>query len=159
MEGFFSSAIGGGTVVGVIAGILVLIGLFDKKKRAREKEVNEGVDGQEDRLIQLLKDTESELNKKMAQQKSDSDSLTGILTKKVDDLTTKVDHLEKENAILTKVLQGRDEQTQTFYKKAFEIFVLIEGMSKTQTDLMRILSNHLKPTTVTVNNNPTQPTI
>ena len=59
---------------------------------------------------------------------------------------------------LTKVLQGRDEQTQLFYKKAFEAievgsktYTLVENMNKNHTELMKMLVEHLKPG-VTINN-------
>jgi len=88
------------------------------------------------------------------------DEVLTKLTKEIGNLTTKVDNLEKENETLTKVLQGRDDQTQVFYKKAFEAmevaaktFSLVDTMNKNHTELMKMLVEHLKPG-VTINNQP-----
>lgn len=164
MEGFFSTTLGiiislAGIVGTVILGILFVLGLYDTKKKERNKDV----DGQEDRLINLLKETEAELNKKLAKQKEEHDKQTNELTEEVHKLRGEVGELRKENNILTEVLQGRDKQTQLFYTKAFEAmeignksYALLEAMSKTQTELMKVLADHLKAS-VTINNQPTQP--
>lgn len=155
MQAFFTSAIGiiltsAGVLVTAVVGLLYIIGLWKK-----------GKDGDDDRLIKILQSTVIELEKKVDNQKKDHDETLKNLTTKINTLTTKVDELEKENRTLTSVLQGRDEQTQLFYKKAFEAievgnktFALVENMNKNHTDLMKMLVEHLKPG-VTINN--TQP--
>lgn len=91
-------------VTTIIFGAVAVYGLWDKKSKERKKEL----DGEEDRLISILQNTVKELEKKVNQQDADIKSLT-----------LKVDALSIENHTLTKVLQGRDEETQKFYKEAY----------------------------------------
>ena len=141
-----------GSILGVIAiGILFVAGVWKK-----------GKDGEDDRLINILKSTVDTLEKKVDDQKKNHDEILSNLTKNIHDLTVKVDNLERENETLTKVLQGRDEQTQNFYKKAFDAMevanktlILVETMNKNHTELMKMLVDHLKPG-VTINNQPSQ---
>lgn len=149
---------GSAVLGGVMMGILFILGRWKK-----------GKDDEGERLVNILQETVTTLEKKVDDQKKEHDETVGMLTKKIDDLTAKVDGLEKENVILTEVLQGRDKQTQAFYAKAFESMELaakthglIKAMSETQTNLMKILADNLKPANVVVNNQsqpPAQPTI
>lgn len=157
MEHFLSTIPGiiltiGAIITVIVAGFLYVAGLYKN-----------GKDGEDDRLINILKGTVEALEKKVDDQKKEHDDTVGSLTKKIDNLTAKVDNLEKENETLTKVLQGRDEQTQVFYKKAFEAmeisaktFVLVEAMNKNHTDLMKMLVEKLGKNGVTINNQPNQ---
>ena len=152
MPQFFATTIGlvtaiGGLVAVVIVGVLYVAGLWKK-----------GKDGEDDRLINILEGTVKALEKKVDDQKKEHDDLIQGLSTEIKELTKKVGDLEHENETLTKVLQGRDEQTQVFYKKAFEAmevsnktFALVETMNKNHTELMKILVDHLKPG-VTINN-------
>jgi len=154
MEHFLSTIPGiiltiGAVLTVVIGGFLYVAGLWKN-----------GKDGEDDRLINILKGTVDALEKKVDEQKKNHDEVLTKLTKEIGNLTTKVDNLEKENETLTKVLQGRDDQTQVFYKKAFEAmevaaktFSLVDTMNKNHTELMKMLVEHLKPG-VTINNQP-----
>lgn len=130
----------------VIVGGLYVVGLWKGKK-----------DNEDDRLIGILQDTVTALEQKVDNQKKEHDEILTKLTKEIKDLTDKVADLENENETLVKVLQGRDEQTQVFYKKAFEAIevgakthAVVEQMAKQQTELMKVLIEHLKPGNVNV---------
>lgn len=156
MEHFLSTIPGiiitvGAILTVVIGGFLYVAGLWKN-----------GKDGEDDRLINILKGTVDALEKKVDDQKKNHDEVLTKLTREIKDLTKKVDDLENENQTLVKVLQGRDDQTQIFYKKAFEAmevaartFTLVETMNKNHTELMKMLVEHLKPG-VTINNQPKQ---
>lgn len=123
----------------VVTGLLYALGLWKK-----------GKDGEDDRLIKILEGTVNALEQKVDNQKKEHDETVGMLTKKIDTLTDKVDHLEKENETLTKVLQGRDDATQTFYEQAFQaidktnnIFNMVKLQGENQTLLIKLLSKHL----------------
>lgn len=134
-------------MVGAFIGGLYLVSIYKGKK-----------DGQDDRLINILQETVTALEKKVDTQKKEHDSTVTELTQKIDKLTEKVDHLEQENETLTKVLQGRDEKTQEFYKKAFEAieigqktFNLVKSLSDSNTALLKILAQK-EPATTIINN-------
>lgn len=145
MKEFFSTIPGivislGAILAVVVTGLLYALGLWKK-----------GKDGEDDRLIKILEGTVNALKVKVDNQKEEYDETIGKLTDKIDTLTSKVEHLEKENETLTKVLQGRDEQTQLFYKKAFEAietgektYKSIENLNKNQEDLLAVLKQHLQ---------------
>jgi predicted RNase H-like nuclease (RuvC/YqgF family) len=154
MQNFLSTIPGlivtiGGVIAVAVVGGLYIVGLVRGKK-----------DSSDDRLIKILEGTVNALETKVDNQKKEHDEILTGLSKQISDLTSKVDELERENETLTKVLQGRDEQTQVFYKKAFEAmevsnktFALVETMNKNHTELMKMLVEHLKPG-VTINNQP-----
>jgi hypothetical protein len=154
MENFLSTVPGiimtvGGMFAVVVVGALYLLGLLKGKK-----------DNQDDRLIKILEGTVNALEQKVDSQKKEHDGILTALTKQIDTLTAKVEDLEHEKETLVKVLQGRDEKTQEFYKKAFEAMEvsnkthsLVEQMNKNHTELMKMLVEHLKPG-VTINNQP-----
>lgn len=125
-------------ILGGAAGLYMLDGYRTKKK----DQENKG----EDRLITLLQTTVQELEKKVNKQTTD-----------IEALTKKVTDLERDNGLLVKVLQGRDDQTQAFYKQAFEamkvaqqthdvVTTLAESMKITNdntTKLIELLSKHV----------------
>lgn len=106
----------------VIVGAFAVYGIWDKVKRDRQKDT----DGTEDRLIDLLKKTVDELEKKVNKQTTD-----------IAELTKKVTHLERENETLVRVLQGRDEQTKEFYKQAFDSMKLAQQTHDVVTTLAK----------------------
>lgn len=129
MENFLSTVPGiiisiGGIIAVAVVGVLYIVGLWKNKK-----------DNADDRLIHLLQETVNEMEKKVNQQTLD-----------IERLTKKVSDIERENETLVKVLQGRDEQTQTFYKEAFKAFELVETMNKNQTEFLSLLAKHFKIT-------------
>lgn len=97
----------------VIAGGIALYGVFDKKARERRKDENKT----EDRVIDLLQKEVGILSKRVEQQDKD-----------IKELTKKVTALETENDTLVRVLQGRDDMTQKFYKDAY---IAMENIKKT----------------------------
>lgn len=134
-----------------VFGGLYVVGLWKGKK-----------DNEDDRLIKILEGTVTALEQKVDNQKKEHDEILTKLTKEIKELTVKVTDLENENETLVKVLQGRDEKTQEFYKKAFDAievggktYMLVEQMNKNHTELMKMLVDHLKPG-VTINNQPKQ---
>lgn len=141
---------------GIIAGALYVIGLIKGKK-----------DNADDRLIGILQETVTALEKKVDEQKKEYDedkkkldTEKNELIDKVDKLTIKVDTLEKENKTLIEILQGKDEATTKFYEKAFESIEigkqtheLVVTMSKQHAELMSMLVEHLiKKPTVNITN-------
>lgn len=104
----------------VIAGVLVLLGVWDKASRNRKKAITT----EEDRLIQILQKTVAELSAKIASLENDRDTYNAETEKAMARQSEKIDKLEKrvielntENSLLLKILQGRDEQTQEFIAK------------------------------------------
>lgn len=152
MEHFISTTFGlitliGGVIVVSIIGALYVIGLWKK-----------GKDNQDDRLIKILEGTVNALEKKVDDQKKEHDDILSGLTKQINELTEKVTELESENETLIKVLQGRDEQTQIFYKKAFEAIELgtktyaeVGALKSTMGELVKALTEHFK-TPIVINN-------
>ena len=121
MQNFLSTTLGillsiGGVFALVVVGGLYILGIFKGKK-----------DNEDDRLINILQGTVNALEKKVNDQKKEGDEVVRTLSIKIDALTKKVDTLEKENETLVKVLQGRDEQTQEFYKRGFEAMDIIKS--------------------------------
>lgn len=145
MSNFLSTAVGiilsiGSVFAVAVIGGLYVVGLLKGKK-----------DDEDDRLINILDKTVKALQGEVKKQKEDGDTTIKSLNKKIDDLTVKVNELEKENLTLIKVLQGRDEQTAKFYSEAFKSMEtakathkLVEDMNKNQTVLMTTLIDHLK---------------
>lgn len=145
MSNFLSTAVGiilsiGSVFAVAVIGGLYVVGLLKGKK-----------DDEDDRLINILDKTVKALQGEVKKQKEDGDTTIKSLNKKIDDLTIKVNELEKENLTLIKVLQGRDEQTAKFYSEAFKSMEtakathkLVEDMNKNQTVLMTTLIDHLK---------------
>lgn len=145
MEKFFNTIPGivislGAILTVVVSGLLYVLGLWKK-----------GKNGEDDRLINILQETVNELEKKVNGQKDTHDLEVKNLNDKIDGLVEKVDTLEKENQTLTRVLQGRDEETQKFYNKAFEAIdtgkqthLLVEQMSKSQGEFIQVLKEFLQ---------------
>jgi hypothetical protein len=115
----------------IVVGGVAIFGIWDRKQRDRRKEV----DGEEDRLIDILNKTVGELEKRVTKQDED----IRLLTKKVMEL----DH---ENSILIKVLQGRDEETQKFYKEAYEAMKVIHDSH----DVLTTVAESMKITSSTI---------
>jgi predicted RNase H-like nuclease (RuvC/YqgF family) len=111
----------------IIAGGIALYGLWDKSARERRKEV----DGNEDRLIDLLKQTVDQLETKVNKQTTD-----------IENLTKKVSDLERENETLIKVLQGRDDDTKKFQQQAFEAMKI----SRETHDIVTTLAKNMEVT-------------
>jgi len=106
----------------VVGGAVAVYGLWDKNVRDRRKDGDQS----EDRLIDLLKKTVDELEKKVNQQAAD-----------IKVITTKMQHLEKENQTLVKVLQGRDDATQQFYRQMLESIKVTQSTHDTVTTLAK----------------------
>lgn len=126
MQQFLNSPAGILTAIGVliaavVTGAVAIVGLWDKKARERKKKVDTDLDHSEDRLVDILKKTVAELEKKVNQQTIDIASLT-----------KKIDNLEHENETVIKVLQGRDEQTQEYFKQGFQAMKVISDIRAEQ---------------------------
>lgn len=117
----------------VIAGGLALLGIWDKRQKERRNEV----DGEEDRLINLLKQTVEGLTDRVNKQDQDIKNQS----EEIKNLSKKVGELEKENNLLVKVLQGRDEQTQQFYKKAYEAIDIVHQSHSLLNNVAKSLEN------------------
>lgn len=123
-----------GLSIGVILGIIALIGYFDKTRRERNQAIKKDETETEDRVMTLLKEQVDALEKKVDTKEGRIEELEN----KVDELTKKVDRqnqdirsLTEENHSLTKILQGRDDTTQQFYKDAYAAMARIASMETT----------------------------
>ena len=127
IEHFFATIpgiiVGVGAVLSVASiGFLYVIGVIRGKK-----------DNADDRLINILKTTVDELESKVNKQTTD-----------ISELTKEVHALKRDNEMLTKLLQGRDDQTQDFYKKGFAAMDTI-----TQShDILTTMAESIKNTNV-----------
>lgn len=122
-----SDLMGWVAIIGLgIFGAVAIYGLFDRESRERKKKINGDLNGSEDRLIDVLKKTVEELERKVNNQ-----------TTELKNLTVKVEGLERENETLVKVLQGRDDQTKEFYKQAFESMKVVHTIHDSVTTLER----------------------
>lgn len=92
-------------IVGVAAGMYMLDTYRDKKQLKK--------DNADDRLNGILEKTVKELSGKVDQ-----------LEKREKELTKEVSELRKDNEKYLSILQGRDAQTQEFYKSAAESMVI-----------------------------------
>ena len=124
--------------LGGAAAFYMLDGFRSKKK----KEQNDG----DDRLITILQTTVTELEKKVNKQTTD-----------IENLTQQVRRLREERETLKEVLQGRDAQTQEFYKQAFdamkvghethamvsELVGTMKGTNENMTRLIEVISKHV----------------
>jgi hypothetical protein len=131
---FFETTIGiivgvGGVLSVASIGVLYVLGLVKGKK-----------DNADDRLINILKETVDELERKVNKQTVD-----------IENLTKKVDELERENSTLIEVLQGRDKNTLEFQKQmldAVRIGMETNGLAKETSkklgELIDIMGDHLK---------------
>lgn len=131
MEHFFATIPGViialGSILGVvISGLLYLTGLFSKQKREKK----EDEDKDDDRLINLLKGTVEELEKKVNKQTID------IMT-----LTKKVDELERDNRKYIEIFQGRDKETQDFYKAAYGAITTVQQTHDILTTVAESIKN------------------
>lgn len=143
------------TIGGIIAvgatGFFYIMGLWKK-----------GKDGEDDRLINILKQTVEELSKKVEHlERREAD-----LTKKVEISSNEISKLRDENKKYIAILQGRDEQTKEFYKQAFksmevsrETRDLAETIAKGMTDtndnikkLIDLFSKHVDVLDHSINN-------
>lgn len=129
------------TVVVIVLAIAASVYMLDGDRRKRRVEEN----GTEDRLINLLKEEVGELTKKV-----------GKLERREEELTREVSELRKDNERYLKILQGRDEDTQEFHRKAFEtmklsaethqiVVKMAEGMQASNDNmkqLIGLLSKH-----------------
>lgn len=88
-------------VIGFAAAAYMLDQWRDKKRISK--------DAADDRLNSILEKTVKELETKVNK-----------LVDREKELTKEVGELRKDNERLVRILQGRDEQTQDFYKQAFE---------------------------------------
>lgn len=104
-----------GIAAAVIFGLFALIGLFNKNSKALKKEETDTATN----VIDLLKEQVDALEGKVDQQHAD-----------IIELTKKVESLSSENETLTKVLQGRDGQTQAFYKDAYAGMEMVKAILK-----------------------------
>lgn len=112
-----------------VAGASIVAFLFYSRQR----------DGADDRLINILKQTVEELEKKVEAQDGD-----------IKELTKKVNTLQTTNETLSKVLQGRDEATLAFQRELLqaasrgtETNEIAKNIEKSIGKLTDLLSAHM----------------
>lgn len=130
-----------GAVLGIaVGGFLYVAGIFKKGK------------GQEDdRLINILSTTVTELEKKVNSQQEEHTKEINTLTNKIDGLSMKIIELEKENKTLVAVLQGRDDKTLEFQKEvlsavatASQTHELCRSTNENVMRLCTVIEKHLQ---------------
>ncbi len=97
-----------------LVGAVMLLNLFDKGRRERNKE-NNLVD---DRVISLLKEQISQLEKKSVEQGKNLETMQTELTK-----------LGAENKLLKDLVQGRDPQTVDFQERGLVAIARVEEIT------------------------------
>lgn len=135
--GLPTTIIGWATTIGfIVTGIFALITLFDRGRKQKQDDT----DRADDRLINLVKETNVELEKKV-KVLQDSDVEKGNLISK----------LQGKNELLEKIFQGRDDQTQQFQKQGFEAMKKTEivikemvGINKNIERLAEVIERHLE---------------
>jgi len=105
-------------IVGVAAGMYMLDQWRDKKQQKK--------DAADDRLNGILEKTVKELSSKVEK-----------LEQSEKELRREVAGLRNDNKLLTEILQGRDAQTQEFYKKAFESMTTSKETHALVTELVK----------------------
>lgn len=88
-------------ILGIASGVYMLDGYRSKKKKEE--------DDAGDRLVNILQKTVTELEERIDQYDLN-----------FTELNQKVNKLVTENKTLRDIIQGKDEETQRFYKQAFE---------------------------------------
>lgn len=127
-------------IVGVaISYLITIFGRVFKDKQAAS-------DKADDRLIGLLKNTVEEL------ERNQQDNM-----RKIDELSTKVDALEKSNQMMTDIFQGRDQSTQDFQlqgfeamKKAQQILETVNTTNRNVEKLYGVIAQYLKTINVAI---------
>lgn len=109
-------------ILGIAAG-LYMLEAYRSKKVVYQNEAD-------DRLNKILKDTVDELSKKV-------DSLE----KREKELTLEVGELRKENERYLSILQGRDKDTQEFYKKSLESIETAKSTHEMVQTLLQTLTD------------------
>lgn len=125
MKEFFTTIPGivislGAILTVVVTGFLYIIGIWKK-----------GKDGEDDRLIKLLQTTVEELEKKVNKQAQD-----------IEELSTEVQKLREDNKRYIEIFQGRDKETQEFYKAGYKA---IETLTNTH-DIITTVAESIKNT-------------
>ncbi len=113
-------------VIGILAGSIIGLGYLISVVKGKK-------DNADDRLINILKTTVDELETKVNKQTTD-----------IAELTRKVTELSRDNETLTKLLQGRDDQTQDFYKRGF---VAMDTIAQSH-DILTTMAKSIEQTNV-----------
>ncbi len=103
-----------GLIAVAIVGVFAFTGVFSGKKRQLKQEES----ATEDRVMRLLKEQVNALESRVKKQDAD-----------LGDLTKKVESLISENHLLRNILQGKDEQTQAFYKDAYAAMEIVKAIA------------------------------
>ena len=136
----FVSTFGGwiGIITAVIVGIFAIIGIVNKNSRDLEKVQSDTAND----VIKLLKEQVDALSTKVNIQDTD-----------IKTLKQSIDNLKTENRILSDVLQGRDVQTQQFYKDIYASMEIVKHNDKTSEDNSKLLAKLVSLVEVYINSN------
>lgn len=104
---------------GIITGALYVIGLVKGKK-----------DTADDRLIDILQKTVTELEKKVDKQTTD-----------IEGLTKQVDQLTSDKNTYLQILQGKDEASKEFYKQAVVSMTVVQQTHDAVTTMAESIKN------------------
>ncbi len=105
----------GGPIIGLVAGIIALIGVFDKSWKTRQNEK----DGLEDDVRDLYKTKVGEQDKKIED-----------LTSKVATLQSGYDTVSAENKTMRDIFQGRDQETVKYRRRGLQTMELANKMGE-----------------------------
>lgn len=112
----------------IITGAFALYSMFDKTLRSRKKEANVT----DDRLISLLKDEVSVLQRKSEQQSQDIESMKVLLLE-----------LKKENEVLRMIFQNRDPESVAMREEAKAAMKIISQIPGDIKKLYGAINAHL----------------
>lgn len=104
----------------VVIGLLFILGLWKK-----------GKNGEDDRLIDILKSTVDALETKVNKQTTD-----------IEALTKEVRDLKRDNEKYIEIFQGRDKETKDFYERAYKA---IDTVAQTH-DIITTVAESIKNT-------------
>lgn len=112
-------------IIGVIIyGVFAVVSFFDKGRKDKEAEADKA----DERVIFLLKEQVTALEKKVAEQAKD-----------IKDMTLKLEALIAENKTLREVLQGRDQATLAYQQKGLAVMETIPGIGKQIDEIYSVI--------------------
>lgn len=118
-----------------ILGLLVLVGLFDKTRRGRDKDIVKQGNNSEDRLIRLKDEIIKTFEVKDKEKEQQIEELQNIQKEHQDKITK----LTAENDFMVKIFQGRDTETVNFQRN---VLVAIQGQNDNIKSLTAVLERH-----------------
>ncbi len=113
-----------------VFGAVAIYGLFDKRFKERSKEKTDELDKSEDRLIDVLQKTVTQLETKVNKQTAD-----------IEHLTQEVNELKRDNQKYIEIFQGRDSETKKFYESGYAAMKLLNDTHDAVTTMAKSIED------------------